>query len=182
MPSSQYFIHNPGGTYFLTMTVVDWVDVFSRPTYRHIIVDSLRYCQQQKGLQLFGWCLMSNHLHLLATADDGYNLSDILRDMKKHTSKQLVKAIQEEPESRRDWMLQRFAYAGKYQSNVKEYKFWQDGNQAKECSSQAFLLEKLHYIHQNPVRNLLVEEPEHYLFSSSRNYAGLKGLLDMELL
>ncbi|HEV7349305.1 transposase [Telluribacter sp.] len=113
MSSSQYFIRNPEGTYFLTMTVVDWVDVFSRPTYRHIVVDSLRYCQQQKGLRLFGWCLMSNHLHLLAAAADDHNLSDILRDMKKHTSKQLVKAIQEEPESRRDWMLQRFAYAGK---------------------------------------------------------------------
>ncbi|HEV7348344.1 transposase [Telluribacter sp.] len=115
MPSSQYFIRNQEGAYFLTMTVVDWVDVFSRPAYRYIVVDSLRYCQQHKGLLLCGWCLMSNHLHLLAAAADGHKLSDILRDMKKHTSKQLVKAIQEGPESRRDWMLQRFAYAGKYQ-------------------------------------------------------------------
>ena len=97
MPSSQYFVRNSEGVYFLTMTVVDWVDVFTRPAYRHIIVDSLRYCQQQKGLHLFGWCLMSNHLHLLAMAADGINLSDILRDMKKHTSKQIIKAIQEEP-------------------------------------------------------------------------------------
>ena len=118
----------------------------------------------------------------MAAAADSYNLSDILRDMKKFTSKRLVKAIQEEPESRRDWMLQRFAYAGKYRTNVKEYKFWQDGSHAKECDSQAFLLEKMHYIHQNPVRNLLVEEAEHYLFSSARDYAGLKGLLEVEML
>jgi hypothetical protein len=64
---------------------------------------------------------------------------------------------------------------------VKEYKFWQDGNHAKECISPEFLFEKLDYIHQNPVRNLIVEEAEHYLFSSARNYAGLKGLLDVEL-
>ncbi|GAB2765330.1 transposase [Rhabdobacter roseus] len=182
MASSQYFIRNQGGAYFLTMTVVDWVDVFTRPSYRLLMVDSLRYCQQEKGLRLFAWCLMSNHLHLLAAAADSYNLSDILRDMKKFTSKRLVKAIQEEPESRRNWMLQRFAYAGKYRTNVKEYKFWQDGNHAKECTSQAFLLEKLHYIHQNPVRNLLVEEAEQYLFSSARNYAELKGLLEVEML
>lgn len=181
MPSSQYFVRNPEGVYYLTMTVVDWVDVFTRPDYRHIMVDSLRYCQQQKGLHLFGWCLMSNHLHLLAMAADGINLSDILRDMKKHTSKQMIKAIQEEPESRREWMLRRFAFEAKYRPNVQEYKFWQDGNHAKECVSTEFLLEKLHYIHQNPVRNLLVEEAEHYLFSSARNYAGMKGLLDVEL-
>lgn len=79
-------------------------------------------------------------------------------------------------------MLQRFAYAGRFEANVKEYKFWQDGNQAKECHSSNFLLEKLHYIHQNPVRNMIVEEAEHYLFSSARNYAGLKGLVDVILL
>ena len=187
MASTQYHIRNPEGAYFLTMTVVDWVDVFTRPAYRSIMVDSLRYCQQAKGLRLYAWCLMSNHLHIIAAADDGLNLSDILRDMKKFTSKRIVKEIQEEPESRREWMLQRFAYAGKFEANVKEYKFWQDGNQAKECISPAFTLGKLdraafRYIHQNPVRNQIVEEAEHYLFSSARNYAGLKGLLDVILL
>lgn len=182
MASSQYHIRNPEGAYFLTMTVIDWVDVFTRPAYRHIIVDSLRYCQQAKGLRLYTWCLMSNHLHIIAAADDGLNLSDILRDVKKFTSKRIIKEIQEEPESRREWMLHRFAYAGKFEANVKEYKFWQDGNQAKECISPAFTFEKLNYIHQNPVRNQIVEEAEHYLFSSARNYAGLKGLLDVILL
>ena len=72
----------PGGMYFLTMTVVDWVDVFTRPIYKHIIVDALKYCQQHKGLRLYAWCLMSNHLHLIAAAEEGRNLSDILRDFK----------------------------------------------------------------------------------------------------
>lgn len=67
---------------------------------------------------------MSNHLHIIAAADDGVNLSDVLRDMKKFTSKRIIKEVKEEPESRREWMLHRFAYAGKFEANVREYKFW----------------------------------------------------------
>ncbi len=177
MASTQYFIRNPNEIYFLTATVVDWVDVFTRAAYKDILVNSLRYCQERKGLTLFGWCLMSNHLHLLATAEPGYNLADIIRNFKKFTSKKMVAAIQESPESRREWMLHRFAYAGKYRSNVENFKFWQDGNQAKEGFSAEFLQQKLAYLHENPVRAQIVEAPEHYLYSSARDYAGQPGLL-----
>ena len=74
-----------GYLYFLTLTVIDWVDIFIRPDYKHIIVDSLRHCQNEKGLELYAWCLMSNHLHLIAAVreENRYTLSDILRDFKK---------------------------------------------------------------------------------------------------
>ena len=75
----------------MTLTVVDWVDVFTRPIYKHILVESLLYCQKEKGLDLYAWCLMTNHLHLVASAREGFNLSDILRDFKKYTSKQILK-------------------------------------------------------------------------------------------
>ena len=180
MPSEQYFVRNENALYFITSTIVDWVDVFTRPVYRQIIVDSLRYCQTHKGLDIYGWVLMSNHLHALVAAREGYKLSDILRDFKKFTSKKIVQAIENEPESRREWMLYRFEYAGKYRRNIDKYKVWQDGNHAKECFSAQFTEEKLRYIHDNPVRALLVEVPEHYLFSSARNYARLSGLLDVK--
>ncbi|NEM99422.1 REP-associated tyrosine transposase [Pontibacter burrus] len=170
------------GMYFLTMTVVDWVDVFTRPIYRHIIVDALKFCQQKKGLKLYAWCLMSNHLHLIAVADEGKALSDILRDFKGFTSRQLVDAIQKEPESRRHWMLHRFEFSAKLNPKVRHYKLWQDGNEAKELYSNEFIDQKLNYIHQNPVRAEIVAEPEHYLYSSASNYAGLGGLIEVELL
>jgi REP element-mobilizing transposase RayT len=182
MASDQYFIRNQNEIHFLTMTVVDWVDVFTRKEHKLRITDSLRYCQQQKGLIIYGWCLMSNHLHLLAAANEGFHLSDILRDFKKFTSKQIVAGIQLEIESRREWMLYRFQYAGKFTTNVKEYKFWQVGNHAEECFSHNFAKEKLNYIHQNPVRSLIVDEPEQYLFSSARDYAGFKGMLEIEFI
>jgi REP element-mobilizing transposase RayT len=123
MASSQYFIRNQNETYFLTMTVVDWIDVFTRREHKLKILDSLRYCQENKGLIIYGWCLMSNHLHLLVAAKESFHLSDILRDFKKFTSKQLVLSINTEIESRRDWMLYRFEYAGKFMTNVKSTSF-----------------------------------------------------------
>ena len=160
---------------------MDWVDVFTRPVYKHILLDSLRYCQKEKGLELYAWCLMSNHIHLIASAKEGANLSDILRDFKKFTNKAIITAIKEEPESRRDWLLDRFAFAGAKEVKVKNYKFWQDGIEAKEIHSNTFLEQKLEYIHQNPVRAEIVSEPDHYLYSSACDYAGEKGLLDVIL-
>lgn len=167
--------------YFLTVTLVDWVDVFSRPIYKHIIVDSLKYCQLEKGLEIYAWVLMSNHLHMIVGAAEGFVVSDIVRDFKKYTSKTIVKAIKNENESRKEWMLNRFEYAGRNDSKIKDFKFWQDGNDAQEIYLYDYFMQKLNYIHQNPVRAELVEEPHHYLYSSARNYAGENGLLDVIL-
>ncbi|NDK57702.1 REP-associated tyrosine transposase [Pontibacter fetidus] len=172
----------PGGLYFLTMTVVDWVDIFTRPVYKHIIVDALKFCQEKKGLELYAWVLMSNHLHLIAAAQEGKNLSDILRDYKQFTSRKIIATIQEKPESRRQWILHRFEFNAHLSKKVRHYKVWQDGNEAKEIFSNNFLDQKLEYIHQNPVRAEWVSEPEHYRYSSAANYAGKLGLLPVMLI
>jgi putative transposase len=173
-------IHNkiaPGYAYFLTLTIIDWIDIFSRPVYKHIMVDSMNYCISHKGLKVYCWCLMSNHLHMIASASDEDSLSDILRDFKKFTSKAITDAVKEEPESRRDWMLNLFWYAGKYDKKIKYFKVWQEGNDAKEIHTTDFLEEKINYIHHNPVRSELVANPEEYLYSSARDYSGEKGLV-----
>lgn len=115
-----------GYAYYLTLTIEEWIDVLSRPVYKHIIVDSLNYCIANKGLVVYCWCLMSNHLHLVACASEDGNLSDILRDFKKFTSKAIIDTIKEVPESRRDWMLNLFWYAGKNNKKIKYFKVWQD--------------------------------------------------------
>jgi len=172
-----------GYAYFLTMTVVNWIDVFTRPVYKHIIVDALKYNQENKGLIIYAWCLMSNHLHMIAEADKKHNLSDILRDFKKFTSKAIVKEIGGNPEeSRKKWMLSEFEFAGRHKSNIKNYKFWQDGNEAKEIHSNSFLEQKLDYIHENPVKAEIVENAEEYMYSSAKNYVGEQGLIDVILI
>ncbi len=170
-----------GQAYFLTLTIVDWVDVFTRPVYKHIIIDSLAFCVKEKGLLIYSWVLMSNHLHIVACAGGNGDLSDILRDMKKFTSKKIVETIQAVPESRRDWMLYRFEYAGKYDKKIKNYKFWAEGNEPKEIQTFDFLKQKIDYIHNNPVRAELVAEPHHYLYSSAIDYSGGQGILPVVL-
>ena len=169
--------------YFTTSTVIDWVDIFTRPSYRHIIVDSLSYCQSHKGLIIYAWVLMSNHLHMIVDTNDDNMVGDVLRDFKKFTNKKILKVLeQDEHESRREWLLDRFWFAGANDKRIKNYRFWQEGNHVEELYTMEFLMQKLNYIHQNPVRAEIVARPEDYLYSSALNYAGEKGLLNVELI
>lgn len=179
--SEKYKIDDKEGIYFVTLTAVDWVDIFTRRELKVTIIDSLKYCQQNKGLIIYAWCLMHSHLHMIVGTKEGFDLSAILRDMKKHTAKEIIKKVNDEPESRREWMLYRFEYAGKFLKRIKNYKVWQDGNHAKQIITSEFMKQKLDYIHNNPVEEMVVAEPQHYLFSSAMNYAGKKGLIEVEL-
>jgi putative transposase len=125
---------------------------------------------------------MTNHLHLLVSSQHPAVLPDIIRDFKKHTNKQIVKLVNLENESRRDWILYRFQYNAKYNSRIQDYKVWQDGYHGIACSYASVLLQKLDYIHNNPVKAGIVAEPEHYLYSSAANYAGEKGMMEVLLL
>jgi REP element-mobilizing transposase RayT len=163
---------------------VEWVDVFTRKEYRDILLDSIRYCQKGKGLILYAWYLMSNHVHLVVSAVNN-DTSDILRDFKKFTSKQIIKAIEENPvESRKEWMLKIFKDAGEQNSRNKYFQFWRQDNQPKELYSERFTSQKLAYIHNNPVEAGIVDKAEEYLYSSARDYYNGKncGLLKLELL
>jgi putative transposase len=180
--SSKYTIQNDQGLYFLTFTVVQWVDVFTRQSYRDILIDSFRYCQEQKGLNLYAYVIMSNHLHCIASADKGAKLSGIVRDMKKHASKKITDAIQSEEESRKGWLDWIFSSAGRFNKNNENYQVWQQHNHATELWSFEMIKEKADYIHYNPVKAGLVELPEHWKYSSASNYAGLPELLDVILL
>ncbi|MFN8294545.1 MAG: transposase [Chitinophagales bacterium] len=180
MSAGGYKIRNQEGIHFMTFAVVEWVDVFTRKVYCDIILDSLWHCQQERGLYIHGWCLMSNHLHLVVSAKNE-DTSDILRDFKKFTSKQIIKAISEsKSESRKEWMLQIFKAQGEKNSRNSVYQFWRQDNQPKELFSIGFTWQKMNYMHNNPVDSGLVEKPEDYLYSSAIDYMGKgKGLLDI---
>jgi putative transposase len=176
-----YKIRDNEQVQFIIFAVVEWVDVFTRKDYAEIIIDSLRYCQQNKGLQLYARCLMSNHLHLLvSTTNKDILLSDILRDFKKFTSKQIIQAVKNNPkESRKAWMLKIFEQVGNENSRNQTYQFWRQDNHPIEVYSLEFITQKLNYIHDNPVRAGIVNQAEEYRYSSAKNYNRLNGLLDV---
>ena len=179
---SSYKFYNPDGIYFVTFAVVDWVDAFTRKSHAEIVIKSLKHCQQNKGLVIYGWCLMSNHIHLIISRNGKDSLSEILRDFKKFTAGKLLANINTPQESRRTWMLWLFGNAGKKNANNTHYQFWQQDNHPIELISNKFMEQKLDYLHQNPVTADWVTTPEHYLLSSARNYSGLPGLIEVEFM
>jgi REP element-mobilizing transposase RayT len=180
--STKYKVRNNEKAHFITITVVEWIDVFTRLNQKVTILDSLKYCQQQKGLEIYAYVLMPSHLHMLCRAKEGYELANIIRDFKKFTSKKIIQLIKEEPESRQQWLLELFSKACAHLKREQEYKVWQDGYHAEEISSNKFIYQKLNYIHNNPVKDQIVEKPEDYLYSSARNYAELDSLLYVDLI
>jgi len=117
--SRNYKFHNKEGLYFVSFAVVYWIDVFIREIYCEKIIESLKCCQKEKGLVLYSWCIMPSHIHLIFKAHNK-NPSDLIRDFKKYTSKEIQKTIEENiQESRKDWMLWMMKRAGKKNSNVQ---------------------------------------------------------------
>ena len=167
-------IHKQDAAYFMTLTTVEWLDVFIRNEYKQIICDSLNYCIDEKGLEVFCYVIMSSHIHLIACAKNN-NLSNIIRDFKKYTSGVLMYKIRLGPESRKSWMLKLFEEGGKKQKKKSAQQLWQYNNHAEEVYNPQFTLSKIKYIHNNPVEEGYVEFPEQYYYSSARDYAWLKG-------
>jgi REP element-mobilizing transposase RayT len=180
MPEGGYKIRNQEGVYYLTFTVINWIDVFTRKRYKDILIDSLIYCQKEKGLQVYAYVIMSNHLHCVLSSKEN-KLSDTIRDFKTHTSKKIIASIQtEEGESRKDWMLAQFKDKGLNNKRNKKYQFWKQDNHPIELYSNYFIDQKVEYIHNNPVEAGIVEKPEEYIYSSAKNYCGEQGLLKIE--
>ena len=122
--SHAFQIHKQDAAYFLTSTAVEWVDAFMRSQHKQILCDSLNYCVDVKGLEIFSYVIMSSHMHMIARAKEG-NLSDIIRDFKKFTATQILTKLQTEPESRREWILERFAKATETHTRNKNFQVWQ---------------------------------------------------------
>lgn len=174
-------IHNHQQAHFITFAVVDWIDVFTRPIYKQVIVESLLYCQKEKGFRIHGWCLMTNHLHLVVSAKEGSNLSDILRDFKKFTAKTILSDLELNPkESRRKWMLWMFRKAGNENPNNRVYQFWRQDNRPMEITGNPFFNQKMEYIHYNPVKEGFCYAPEDYPYSSALWYKEKQGLIEIE--
>ncbi|WP_127133074.1 REP-associated tyrosine transposase [Pseudoflavitalea rhizosphaerae] len=165
---------NYDGLFFNTLTVVDWIDVFTRSIYSDLIIKNLSYCQQFKGLELFAYVIMSNHLHLISSARDG-NLNELLGDFKSFSAKDIIYTIEKnEKESRKDWLLHMFRYHARFSKRHGEYAFWRPTSHAIEIRGHNMLQQKLRYVHENPVRAGYVQEPEHWVYSSACERGFLK--------
>ena len=166
--------HKEGTLYFCTLTVVGWADVFTSARNAEVIIQSLAYCQANKGLEFFAYGLIPSHLHLIARVQQG-QLSVVLKDFKSYTAKRLLNLIANEPgESRKEWLMRSFREAALETKQNQDLLFWQKTMHPIEIIHAAMFDQKVAYIHDNPVTEGLVTLPEHYAWSSAHPESPLK--------
>ena len=183
--STKYKFTDHLATYFITSTVTDWIDVFTRNDYKNILLDSIRHCQQHQGLQVHAWVLMPNHLHMIYSVTEGKDPALVLKNIKSFTALKIIDAIINNPhESRRGWMLDLFEKNGKTKKSNFRFQFWQHENHPILLDTNDMLEQRMNYLHENPVRAGFVTSPEQWLYSSAADYYTdyEKGLLKLVFL
>ena len=185
--SRKYKFHDDDKLYFISFATVQWIDVFTREEYSQIVLNSWKFCQEKKGLEIYGWCIMPSHVHMIIGSNKN-KLEDIVRDMKSYTSTALKKSIKENvQESRKEWLVwiacpdsSGMERAGKKNGNNNDWQFWQQHNKPLEIKDQEMFDKMLEYIHLNPVMAGFVIKPEDWKYSSARDFSGMKGLIELD--
>ena len=179
----KYSIRSQDQFYFVTFTILHWIDVFTRPGYKDLFLESVRYCQENKGLEVGSWCIMTNHVHMILGTKGENRLENIIRDLKSFTSRHIRKMMEMSCSESRKWILPMMYNAGTKKSNNKDFQFWLQHNHPIELNTNALLEQKLQYIHYNPVKAGFVDDPSAWLYSSARDYyREEKGLLELVFL
>ena len=168
--------------HYLTFGIIEWIDIFSNRQFRDMVIESLKYCRENKGLQLYVFVIMTNHMHLVAKAKEDFKLSEIIRDFKKFTSKKIFESLISSNDPRRHWIKKLFLEHGEKNKNNKYIQIWQQHNHPIQLFSNKVIDQKIDYIHNNPVKAGFVQNPEDYLYSSARNYAMMETVMEIDLI
>ena len=160
----QHFkVREPYRPHFITNTVVHWIPVFVRDDYFRLLSDSFGYCAENKGLRIHAYVVMPNHFHAVCSQADGH-LSEVIRDLKKHTSKRIAEML--EQDGRRLWLTSMRRAAG----NTGGVKVWDEAFHPEQVHSRPFAEQKIRYLHDNPVRAGFVSDPCEWKCSSAGFY------------
>lgn len=163
------------------MLQYNWLDVFIRQVYFNVLEESIEFCRKEKGMEVFAYCFMPSHVHLIFRSSNE-DPSGLIRDFKGFTARKLIKTIEENPqESRKEWLLWMMKRAGKKKSNVSKYQLWQQHNKPIELWSEKVIQQKIDYIHNNPVVSGFVTTPIDWKYSSARNYQDDQTVLEIDV-
>jgi putative transposase len=177
--SRKYKFGDSGKLYFISFAVIHWIDLFTRKEYREILLESWRFCQKEKDFEIYSWCIMSSHVHMIVSSKDRA-LEKTIGEMKSYTSGMLRKAIENHPsESRKEWLLRMMNEAGEKNGNNYDWQLWQQNNHPIELTTMKMLYDSMEYIHRNPVEAGIVEREEDYVYSSARDFYGKAGLIEL---
>jgi REP element-mobilizing transposase RayT len=155
------------------MTIVDWIPLFFDPAIVSLILESIHFLQKERKFALYSYVIMENHLHLIASAPE---LGKTVKEFKSFTARTIIDHLQD---TNAIPVLEKLANAKLYHKKESSNQLWQEGSHPEEIYSEEMLIQKIMYIHNNPVRRGYVDEPQHWRYSSARNYEGMEGLLEV---
>jgi REP element-mobilizing transposase RayT len=173
---TRYRITDENYPFFITSTTVAWLPIFTRKPYLEVLINSLNFGRWHKGLQIFAYVIMDNHIHLVVA---GEKLSDTIKEFKSYTAREIVRLAEEEDKS---WLLNQLQFHKHDHKTDSRHQVWQEGFHPQQLYSEKVLRQKVEYLHHNPVRAGLVARAEDWFHSSARNYAGLPGALEIDVL
>jgi REP element-mobilizing transposase RayT len=174
MPRSRYRFLGDDAPYFMTMTVNHWLPVFTRPETVDIVLDSWRWLQRHEDFRLHGYVILENHLHLVARSPD---IDAIIKRSKSYTARAMIDHLRQRNVR---GLLDLMALFKRVHKTESTYQFWEEGSHPQRIESETVMRQKLEYIHYNPVKRGFVDLPEHWRWSSARDYAGQPGLIDID--
>jgi REP element-mobilizing transposase RayT len=173
MTRTRYRFSENEYPYFMTCTILGWLAVFTRPEAVQIVFDSWNYLKKEKGFCLYGYVVLENHLHFIASAPD---IASAVKSFKMYTARQIIDLLKAHEAK---VLLKQLRALKLRHKTDSEYQVWEEGSKPKQVKDDEMMLQKLEYIHNNPVKRGYVDEPVHWRYSSARNYAGVAGLVDV---
>lgn len=163
MPTLRIHKKNENAPHFITLTTIEWLNIFVNKEYSDCLIKCLKYCRKNLGLLLYEYVIMTNHIHLIVQAKDSYQLSNVIRSFKQFTTKEILKLLETD---RRKYILRILNHSFNKRS---ENQIWQETNYPEIIESEKFLQQKVDYMYDNPVVKGYVDEPKNWIYSSARN-------------
>lgn len=174
---SRYKIYNNEGLFFITSTIIEWIPIFTSSKYFDIVIDTIRFCQDNKGRKVYAYVILDNPFHMIVKNE---NLSDTMKSLKSYTARKTVEMLQSD---RKDWLLNQLEFYKLNHKKESSHQVWQESYHPKEILTDDMLEQKIDYIHFNPVKRGMVTEPEHWRYSSAGfYYTGAEGLIKIDSL
>ena len=174
MGRTRYKIYEPTYPHFVTCTILHWLPIFTRKESVQIILDSIKFLQENDNLKVYAYVILENHLHMIVSSDD---LHKTMQSFKQYTAKQILEMLKK---ANAKTILEQLMFYKKANHTEKTYQVWEEGYQPKLIQNESIMIQKINYIHQNPVKRGFVDEEKHWRYSSARDYEDIKGLIDVE--
>ena len=160
--------------HFITLSVSHWIPLFTNPQSVEILLEGFKLLQTENNLKIYSYVILENHLHLVASSDD---ISKTIQKFKKFTAKKLLDLLKERNIIT---ILEQLSFYKKTHKKISTYQVWQEGIESKLIENENMMIQKIEYIHKNPVKRGYVDEAKHWRYSSARDYAGIAGLICIE--